>query len=160
MCIRDRLVPYNITEDLKSSKADVVIIEKVERNIDEFSNMPPIIEGLKFNIRGKEREVYTNTTLECSLSEENRNYIKISGIIDKDWIDSNSEIYIRITNEDNQKLNVYKTFLSTVNNNDYGFTLYLDKSKVNYENAFIEVIGKQKKYLNILYEDAIGFDKF
>ncbi|MFR6312285.1 hypothetical protein, partial [Anaerofustis stercorihominis] len=119
-----------------------------------------IIEGLKFNIRGKEREVYTNTTLECSLSEENRNYIKISGIIDKDWIDSNSEIYIRITNEDNQKLNVYKTFLSTVNNNDYGFTLYLDKSKVNYENAFIEVMGKQKKYLNILYEDAIGFDKF
>ncbi|WP_411328680.1 alginate O-acetyltransferase AlgX-related protein [Anaerofustis stercorihominis] len=155
-----KLVPYNITEDLKSSKADVVIIEKVERNIDEFSNMPPIIEGLKFNIRGKEREVYTNTTLECSLSEENRNYIKISGIIDKDWIDSNSEIYIRITNEDNQKLNVYKTFLSTVNNNDYGFTLYLDKSKVNYENAFIEVMGKQKKYLNILYEDAIGFDKF
>ncbi|MFR6311958.1 alginate O-acetyltransferase AlgX-related protein, partial [Anaerofustis stercorihominis] len=42
-----KLVPYNITEDLKSSKADVVIIEKVERNIDEFSNMPPIIEGLK-----------------------------------------------------------------------------------------------------------------
>ena len=158
--VYSKMVPYNIASDIKNNDSDVIIIEKVERNIDELSTTPPIMVGIKNNIKGKEREVYTHTSLKSEICEENRDYIKISGIIDRDWIDKNSKIYIRITNEDNQKSVIYQSFLSSLDNNDYGYTLYLDKDKINYDNAFIEIIGKQDKFLNIIYEDAISFKKF
>lgn len=155
-----KLVPYSIETDLADTKADVVIVEKVERNLDEFSSMPPVILASKAKPEGKEREVYTYTTLEAALAEENSQYIKVSGVLDRDWVDADSKVYARITNEDNQKARTYEALLCSIDGNDYGYTLYLDKEKVNYENAFIEIMGQQGKYLNILYEDAISFDQY
>lgn len=155
-----KLVPYSIGTDLSDTKADVVIVEKVERNIDEFSTMPPVILGRKAKPEGKEREVYTYTTLKAESAEENSQYIKVSGMLDQDWIDEDSKVYVRITNEDNQKSKTYEALLCSVGENDYGYTLYLDKEKINYENAFIEVMGHQGKHLNILYEDAIRFNQY
>lgn len=151
--------PYLLSMDMKNSKADTIIVEKVERKIDELSSEAPLIAGIQASIKGKGKiqEVYTDTTLNAKVSENLTSFTEISGILDRYWIDDDSPVYIRITDENTGKNVVYQAFLTTNDGNDFGYKLYIDSSKINYENAFIEVIGKQGKKLNVLYEDAISF---
>ena len=122
-------VPYRIAEYLDSCKPDIVIAEKVERNMDEFMTMPPIMQGPEVTIPDSvsdTSELYTKVSL--TDSADDANYYLVSGEVKGKKRNSNMKIYIRVGDGENAA--VYEAFTTVTDTSDYGYQLYLNKQQM------------------------------
>lgn len=148
-----KMVPYNIQMNLEQNDPDVVIVEKVERNLDEFAYQPPVFEGAIVPIQFAAEPVVTNTTLEASEAEANTMYWQISGVIDSADLLPSSKIYVRITDGDAQS--TYEAFTTSTEQTDNGYLLYLKKDSLFSAQASIEVIVEQEDgYQSVLRQEV------
>jgi hypothetical protein len=132
--------PYRIAEYMESSKPDLVIVEKVERNLDEYMTEPPIMpapevslengdesdeaEASQENVAQTEKAVSAKITAEEAM--EDTDYWKITGEIGNVSVETETPVYIRITSGDVEKC--YEAFTTTTENSDFGYQLYLKKA--------------------------------
>lgn len=138
-------VPQNIAGYMEMYQPDVVILEKVERNISEFAEEPPLIECPVTKIDGKMKRIDTETSLNMAESENNANYWEISGALEDSVCKKNIEIYVQVTDGEEQK--IYETLSVTNRDTDYGYRLYLSKEKLSTDKVSVEVIiGDGKRY--------------
>ena len=93
--------PYSLEPLIEEKKPDLVVFERVERSMDDFMDMPPIISsprtvwpyGLSPDFEGDEA-VETETTVSVCNMPFNSKYYEISGIIDEEYIRENSDIIV------------------------------------------------------------------
>lgn len=138
-------VPQNIAGYMGMYQPDVVILEKVERNISEFAEEPPLIECPVTEIADQMERVNTETSLNMTESENNANYWEISGSLEDSICKKNIKIYVKVTDGEEQK--IYETLSVTNNDTDYGYRLYLSKEKLSTDKVGVEVIVEDgKKY--------------
>lgn len=131
-----RLVPYNM-ENLLQYEPDTVIVERVERQIAAFATEIPVMEGPRVqNIRPLEKE--TDTTLK---TEQNGSYLVISGAVDQECIDEDTEIYVAVSSEDRSRITTYEAFWTLTNSGDgNGYQLYLRRDSLPSDTVHIDVI--------------------
>ncbi len=122
-------VPYRIAEYIRTCEPDVVIAEKVERNMDEFMTMPPIMQGPEITIEDKMTETDgISATIQIEESMDDTDYYLVSGEIIADAIAEDATIYIRIGEAEDAK--TYEAFTTTTDESDYGYQLYLSKKEM------------------------------
>lgn len=135
-------IPYNITSDMMADKPDVVVVEKVERNIKEFASDPAVFQGpqpdagivSELDKLGTDGNTATVTAQEA---ESNVNFWQIDGVVDSDKISDDTVIYVAVT--DGGETRYYEAFGITDEKTDCGYRLYLDKMSVKYSDIIVAV---------------------
>ena len=123
-----KAVPYDLEKYMKSYQPENVIIEKVERNIDDFAKEPPVMTGLEAGEFSVAKTVTTKTTLEMAESEYNRDFWQITGCIDEKYVSEDMTVYVKLTNGEYSK--TYEAFTISDGDSDWGYLLYLAKDEV------------------------------
>ncbi|MCM1157391.1 MAG: hypothetical protein NC300_04315 [Bacteroidales bacterium] len=131
-----RGVPQNITEYTAEYQPSVVILEKVERDIGEFAENPPLMESLEVTLEKEAVEVETNTSLEIAESERNTAFWEINGVLDEEVLDEESRVYVRVA--ENEK--AYAAFRITTADAKQAYRLYLPQEKLRHGNVTVEVL--------------------
>lgn len=105
-----RLVPYNLNQVLKY-QPDTVVIEKVERNISDFATDIPVMESslVEYTVA---LEKQTDTTIE---SETDGGYLIIRGEIDWRYLETDSEIYVSVSDASRGDMKTYQAFYTLTN---------------------------------------------
>lgn len=133
-----RGIPQNITGYTARYQPDVVILEKVERDIGEFAENPPLMEGLEVTLEKEAVEVETDTSLEIAESEQNTAFWEINGVLDKTVLNEESQVYVRVTENENEK--AYAAFRITTADEEQAYRLYLPQEKLLHGNVTVEVL--------------------
>lgn len=117
-------VPYNLEEYLDTCHPEYVIIEKVERNVDDFALEPPIVTGPLITLDKEIEMTEADVTLALQESEYDTAYWEIRGTV-PDTLPMETRIYIQITQ--NGQTAVYEAFTISDEVTDYGYLLYAAK---------------------------------
>lgn len=140
-------MPYDIEKYMKEYEPDVVIAEKVERNMDEFAQKPPMLTGPVVELEEVAEHLNTGTTLEVNEAESNMSYWAITGELTKDCVQERSNVYIGITQEGKQT--VYKAFNVTGNKSEYEYLLYMPKELIFGEVEFEVMVVNEEKITSV-----------
>lgn len=118
--------PYPIADYMETYQPDLVIAEKVERNLDEYMRTPPIMQGPEIQL-GEISDIdgATDSSFDMSESLESINFWSISGELTEKAIVPETRIYIRLKNREKSK--IYEAFTTVAEQSDYGYRLYLNK---------------------------------
>lgn len=112
--------PYGLESLMRQYHPDTVVFEKVERNLAEFINMPPIIPAPKMDSPQTAESVESSTTVSIEPLEYDFNYYKISGDVDDTLIGKETDIVIQVNDA------YYKAYHTGSN----GYAVYLKKEDV------------------------------
>ena len=89
--------PYDLEYEMEAYEPDDVIVEKVERNLDEYLNYPPIITAPRSSSNPADVPVpMPMASLDVQEDEDNPDYYKLSGKIDPSMLADDSDILITI----------------------------------------------------------------
>lgn len=141
-----KLTPYNMA-DIVKYKPDYVIVERVERRISSIIEQPPIMQGPTVKI-GTPEQVKTNTSIR---TRKNGPYLMIEGIIDPQYIETRSRVFIVVHPSGEQEKNAYEAFGIQIQEedgqvNDGGYQLYLKEKNMPSDTDYdIEVIVSGEK---------------
>lgn len=162
-CYYSKAVPYNIDSYMNEYQPDKVVIEKVERNIEEFASMPAVFQGPEVDgvnpdelaeiedISAEEetdedtsevtvdKDTDKNSTgdIVVQLADANISFLAISGTIDDKLLERESFVYIKI--QDGEESSLYEAFTISDENGDGGWLLYLDRSKITADKLAVTV---------------------
>lgn len=147
-------VPYHIAEYMKQCDPELVIAEKVERNLDEFMTMPPVMPGPEVSLENVAASGKMTASVEMKESMDDVNYWIFSGVVGDSGIDPDSLIYVQLTAGDSTK--VYEAFTTTTEESDYGYQLYLPKEELQAEgiaerdSVVVGIIAEKQDILQII----------
>ncbi len=139
---------------------DVVIVEKVERNINEFAEDPPVISGLGVSM--PEEIAYAESEATCMVesSENDMSRLSISGVLDEPD-DSLTNVYVRLSAGDSTR--TVEAFLVSSEETDYGYLAYMTKDEVaeqfsgSLDAVQVEVITYTEDGLTVVYTGVQDF---
>lgn len=153
-----KTVPYNIGMHMDEYNPDVVVIEKVERKIDELAYEPPVMSGPQFVLPEKLRTVNTSTTMQAVISEVNSNYYEIYGIISPDMTENTDGLYIEITYNGISRCN--KMFFRTIEGiSDYGYVAYIPVNEAPAGEMKVRIIISKGEEFICVREENINPDE-
>jgi len=133
-----RAVPYNLGMYMDLYLPDTVIIEKVERSIDELAEKPPVLEtpDTQLLVSGS---LVTDSHIAASEAAENVMFWRLDGVVDPGVMDEHSRIFLRFTAEDGASF-VREAFTVTDDSGDSGFRMYVSKDAMPYGSSKAEVM--------------------
>lgn len=151
-----RTVPYNAGLHIGNYMPDAVIVEKVERNIDELATMPPVLET-----PDTELETVSGSdvlaSVEACAAEENLTLWRFDGEIDDAVADSGTRIFLRITCDDGYCF-TREAFTVSNDETDYAFRLYVGQDVIFEDSsAQVEVIACCLGEWHVLCNESIYF---
>ncbi len=134
-----RLVPYDLSS-IGIYHPDTVIIERVERRISAFANDPPIMCAPEVEDEMSE-SVQRNEKINRSAltAVDDDIFILFEGSIDQDLMETDTEIIIKITNEEG-KTKYYAPFYVTKENEDNYFSMRIDKDVMTEGNYTAQIL--------------------
>ncbi len=143
--------------DLETVSPDLVIFEKVERHLPTLSSVPATItapirsyEGLSVN-----RDIPENTTTYDLTRLENA--LRIQGVVDPSLVETDSNIYLEVTDADSTDL--YEAFTVSQGTADTGYLAYLDPSAFDGDLVDLRILVSYDTELTAVYEFcADGYD--
>lgn len=139
-----KTTPYNLGMHIEYCNPDVVIVEKVERKLDELATTPAVMSGVEIALPEKCRTVHTNTTLDAAIPEANMEYYEIYGVLDKEVAGSSEEIYIQFDAKAGEKI-TYQAFARTIEGvSDYGYVAYIPSNLAATKEMEVNVYIKRK----------------
>ena len=109
--------PNMLEQYVEAYDPDCVVIEKVERNIANYLNNPPIITPPPAELPANITIATTDTTGQIEESLNAVNYYQLSGTIDKQRMQEESEVLVQVDD------NVYRAY----HTGEDGYCLYLKK---------------------------------
>ena len=122
-------------------RPEVVICEKVERNLSDFAFYPPVFASVECEPIGETVEKNGECSAEMTRCETNPSLLELTGHVDSALLENDSGIFARVHDGENSLC--YETFGLSDENGDNGFKLVLDESR--FENSLdIEIIIKTK----------------
>lgn len=147
-----KIVPYTMT-DLAVYWPDVVIVEKVERHLPTFAEVPPLMSAPEITLDGERIPVESNTTIE--LSKEG-SYWRFSGTADVEYISTDSRIFMEMTDADGTR--AYEAFCVSFTDdgqNDNGFVLYISEISLLGDSVNVKVMTERNSEIIILKEEEV-----
>lgn len=75
---------------------DCVVIEKVERNITDYLDAPPVLTGPETQLPDRIVIAGTETTLHCEAATADTRYWQISGQIDEAWLQTDTQVVVQV----------------------------------------------------------------
>lgn len=143
--------PYLLESYMEKYSPDCVVVEKVERNLDEFAFEPPVLSMESDHKTGTNCKTAENSaTLSVSNYEGDSDYIVISGSINAESLENSADIYVSVGDK------VYMAFSISDEKSDNGYRLYLKKDSVSSE-ADVSVIVSSAKQDTIVKNDKVRF---
>lgn len=122
-------LPNALERYVEEYSPDYVVIEVVERNIDNYLNTPPILTAVKTELPEKITISSNAATAAIEVCENDVNYYQISGTIPADRLQDDSVIVVKVNNN---TYSVYQT-------DETGYLLYLKKDTFLGNSANMEV---------------------
>ena len=119
--------PHALERYLESYDADYVVIQKVERNIAEYLQTPPILSAPETELPAAYSIVSTDSSVQMEDCLNDMNYDCISGMVDASRLEENSEILVWVNGH------TYRAYHTGEN----GFLLYLKKGAAG--DGYVEV---------------------
>ncbi len=143
-----RTVPYNLETYMMIHQPTTVIIEKVERSIDELAALPPVFQtsDTQLLVSGAQE---SDSWFEVCEPEENIMFWRIDGEVDEELVDPRSRIFVRITDADGVST-TREAFTVTLDNSDFGLTAYISKEAVGTDVVTVEIIAAVKGAWTVL----------
>ncbi len=153
--------PYSIGMFMDNYDPDTVIVEKVERNINEFAENPAAMPGIATQL--SEPVFYSPNNTTCLVEESGyvTAYLSISGTLDEDSADSVSDVYIRLITGDADR--TLKAFMVSTEDTDCGYLVYVPKDDIinffgdDVNTVQLQVITKSDEGLNAVYTVTENF---
>lgn len=147
-------VPYSLESYMENYKPDCVVVEKVERNLNEFAVEPPILTMESDYKLGSDCKTAENSaTLSVTNYEGDADYIVINGTISEQYLDPSADIYVSVGDK------MYTAFSVSDENGDNGYRLYLKKDVVSAVTD-VSVIVSSGNTDVIVKNDTINFSDF
>ena len=123
-----KATPYIISLHMKQYHPNVVILEKVERNMKDFAENPGVIPSPV----AKENPVNLKFVSEGESSvqgcQADMTFIEVSGVLPDSEVPENGAIYVQVQ-DPLGKTELYEAFTVSKNNSDYGYIIYLPLEK-------------------------------
>ena len=108
---------------------DCVVIQKVERNIKNYLDNPPIITPPKAELPASMTIARTDTTLQIDGCLNDANYYKFSGMLDKKRMQTDSEVIVSVNGS------LYRAYQTS----EDGYSMYLKKTVFTDVTADVQV---------------------
>lgn len=124
--------PVNVAVDMLIQKPDTVIFEIVERNLSWFASSPPVLPSPEILV---ENAVKADVKVNTVLSEVNMSLLELSGTVDSNECDENTEIFVTAKDK-NGNARTFQAFRVTDENTDCGFIAYISADEFD-ENSII-----------------------
>ena len=129
-------MPYPLEKYMQESKADTVIIEKVERNLKDFITDPPMLTPSETKLSGEAKQVETKTTVHVGVSEADTAYTEVSGKLYSKYVTPGMKVYIAVGEDSDQ--HIYQAYLVNDDSSDNSldttttqYRLYLPQETVD-----------------------------
>ena len=149
-----RLVPYNLTQ-IEELHPQYVVIEKVERNIQDFAKRIPIMEGA-LTENQMAPEVKTKSSIEA---KKEGSYLSVEGKIEEKYLEDNSDIYVAVRDMATQETRTYQAFYKiTEDGKGNGYKLYLKGTSVPQGEFHISVITENSGQAKIVASKDIKWE--
>ena len=126
---------------------DAIVIQKVERNIREYLENPPILSAPQAELPGKITVADSDSTAAAEVCMNDVNYFKFSGTVDHARIDTDTQILVAV----NGKL--YQAYQTGSN----GFLLYLKKANLSGDSAQVQVYTLNSGNCTQVLNTALAF---
>ena len=150
-----RLVPYNLLQ-VEQYRPDVVVIEKVERNLDDFIWDMPIMECPQVSEIAAP-QVETSTTIE---TKKAGSFLEIKGRLDESYLQTDTEIYVAVQDLQTMQTKTYQTFYTATEDVDAnGYHLYLKGASVPQGEIQISVIAVKQKQPFVVADTTITWSE-
>lgn len=147
-----RGVPYQLQNDVYTYRADTVVMERAERFLPDMAKNPPVLEGNSIVLSGEITEAASDGAANLQMKRQGE-LVQITGRVLPEYLDVESQIYLRINGE-----NIYEAFpmnLELEEVYDGGFCLYLGADKMKEEDNEIEIIVKDMETWKSIAEKSI-----
>ena len=108
-------MPNALERYVETYQPDCVVLEKVERNIAEYLNNPPVLTPPEAELPVNITIANTDTSIAAAVCQYDANYYTLSGTVDASRYQSDSQILVEINGH------IYRAFHTGEN----GFVLYL-----------------------------------
>lgn len=153
--------PYQLESYLEQYHPSYVIVEKVERNVDDFAKEPPLLSGPEITLEQMDTEISgsaetvsdraadesaTHKTWSLHRSEYDTAYWELRGTLEGVY-GLDTRIYIRITDSDES--HTYEAFTVTSDETDYGYLLYLAKDQLPEKEVLVEILTQTDGVLQL-----------
>lgn len=149
-----RSTPMLLGRSVEQCQPQTVIVEKVERNIQEFAANPPLMEAVEAELSSELETLDTDTTLQIAESENDSDYFKISGRLAEAVCAEEVRILLQVTDGGEQK--AYEAFCVTDGESDYGYCLYLKKDTLVEKNLTFAVVCQNGAVQQMVYEQQMS----
>lgn len=120
---------YDIARYMEELKPELVVVEKVERNLDEYMSNPSVLPAPQVN---PSKVVSADTVAEANAvkaeTELNVNYWTISGTLKTAPEDVQTKIIVHLTYGEESCF--YEAYTTTTEDSDYGYQIYLPKDEM------------------------------
>lgn len=121
--------PNALARYMETYSPDCVVIEKVERNIANYLNAPPILTPPEEQLPEKLTIAATESTASVETCVNDMNYYVFSGILDESRMQTESKVLVRVDDR------IYPAYQTGEN----GYILYLKKAEFADTNAQVTV---------------------
>ena len=145
-----KATPYTPGLHMTQCEPDVVVVEKVERKLDELAYEPAVMSGARISYPKKHRTVHSVTSMYGVIPEANQNTVEVYGVLDQNFGKKNDGIYVGVKGK-----KLYQAFARTIENRtDYGYCAYLPKDELKGQET-IQVFVKEGKDNILICEQQI-----
>lgn len=117
-----KVIPQNVGKYVSEYEPELVIIEKVERNLIELVTKPPIMPGNEL-VEADGLTKVEGVDVKATVCEEDGDYWKVSGVLDDSACSTNTEIFAKVSVEGKEAY--YSCYGVSTETSDNGFILYL-----------------------------------
>jgi hypothetical protein len=121
--------PNALARYMETYQPDFVVIEKVERNIANYLNTPPILTPPEEQLPEKLTIATTESTASVEVCMNDMNYYVLRGVLDESRVQVSSNVLVRVNDR------VYPAYLTDEN----GYVLYLKKTEFTDTTAQVTV---------------------
>ena len=132
-----KATPYNLSLNMLSYKPDVVVIEKVERNLFDFAQYPAVFPSPERVIPDEFEEIESAIELKAEYSQTNTGYIELTGAVSDSGMGSDGNIYLSV--DDGSERKFYEAFSLSADGNDNCFKVIIEKDKLLSESVTAEI---------------------
>lgn len=139
--------PYGLEQLMNTYDPDTVIVEKVERNIVQYIESPPIITAPEIARPDTQEEVQSNTTVYAESFAYDSAYYRICGEADDAYLGDETDILICVNGSCYQ---AYHTGTA-------GYELYLPKEQLSSGSFEVEVLAVENGSGRILLKKNLQF---
>ncbi len=113
-------LPNALERYIEDDKPDCVVMEKVERNITDYLNSPPILTPASAELPNNITITNTDSTITMEECMYDADYYVISGMLDSRRVEEYSNVVVSVNDK------IYKAY----HTDEYGYTLYLKKNRI------------------------------